>query len=423
MPLKLIICGGGIGGLAAAGYLRAKHQVTVLERGTLDFTRDDYGLSIVSNSFNLLQKAGIKPENMDAIVMTHLWLRGPNNEEVLTKHFDTTARYGGPSVLVKRAKLLGELWRFATSKTDFAGEPAEIVENAKVARVDVDAGHVWTQDGRQFSGDLIVGADGINSVVRNAVLAGQDVTSPIRNHDTMAFMAQVPIDEIRSNPDLVYLSDPKTCAGLCSAHAISGSQLHKRILTYHTSAHSLQVVAYTSEKEFDQKFNSSRTAIIKDVPVSRVLEEFVPDFTDSFINLLRHSKIDAWRIRDVAPMDSWWSGKALLIGDAAHAVTPHAGQGCNITIEDAEALGYLLKDVESPEVIPAALQDFMLLRKDRVEYVARRSREIGNIRTEDDKTKEPILSEEFSMKIYTYQGAERALIALKLTMDAKGLGI
>ncbi|KAI6094025.1 FAD/NAD(P)-binding domain-containing protein [Hypoxylon rubiginosum] len=412
-PLKIIIVGGGIGGLSAAGYLRAKHHVTVLERGTLDFTMNDYGLSIVSNAFNLLQRAGIKFENLDMVVMTHLWLRGSENEELVTKIFDTRARFGGaPSVLVKRAKLLKELWRFATSTTDFAGEPAEVVQNAKVTRVDALAGEVWTEDGRAFSGfDLVIGADGINSVVRSAVLGGQDITASIRNYDTLTFMAQLSVDDIRSDPDFAYLSDPTTQAGLCSAHANAGPQINKRILTYHTSAHGLQVVGYTSEKEFAEKFNSSRTAIIKDIPVSRVVEDFAPDFADGFVNLFRHSKVDAWRIRDVAPMDSWYSGKALLIGDAAHAVTPHAGQGSNITIEDAEALGYLLQDVESPDAIIPALQKFMQLRKARVDYVARRSRELGNIQTEDDKTKETITSEGFAREIYTYQGAEQSMRA------------
>ncbi|XXG94859.1 hypothetical protein Hte_001118 [Hypoxylon texense] len=422
MPLKIIVVGGGIGGLAAAGYLRAKHHVTVLERGTLDFTMNDYGLSVVSNSFNLLQKAGIKLENLDTVVMTHLWLRGPQNEELSTKHFDTRARFGGaPSVLVKRAKLLKELWRFATSETDFAGEPANVVQNAKVTRVDALAGSVWTCDGRIFSGDLIIGADGINSVVRSAILGGQDIASTIRNYDTLTFMAQLSVDDIRSDPDFAYLSDPTNQAGLCSAHAKAGPQMNKRILTYHTSAHYLQVVGYTSEKEFTEKFDSSRAAIIKDIPVSRVVEDFAPDFAGGFVNLFRHSKVDAWRIRDVAPMDSWYTGKALLIGDAAHAVTPHAGQGSNITIEDAEALGYLLRDIQSPEAIPTALQKFMLLRKDRVDYVARRSRELGNIRTEDDKTKEPITSEGFAKEIYTYQGVEQALRSLEhAATGAKG---
>ncbi|OTB14259.1 hypothetical protein K445DRAFT_319428 [Daldinia sp. EC12] len=413
MPLKIIICGGGIGGLSAAGFLRAKHQVTVLERGTLDFTVDDYGMSVVSNAFNLLQKAGIKPENLDMVVMTHVWTRTPNNEELKTVHFDTRARFGGaPSVLVKRAKLQSELMRFATG-SEFPGAPAEIIQNAKVAKVDAAAGKVWTEDGKLFEGDLIIGADGIHSVVRAAILGHQDISASIKTYDTLAFMTQLSIEDLRSDPNFAYLSNPTAEAGLANAHASSGPQVNKHILVYTTSPHSLQVVGYTSEKEFSEQFDSAKKAIIKDVPTARVVEEFAPEFGEAFVNLFRHDKIDAWRIRDVIALDTWYSGKALLIGDAAHAVTPLAGQGSNMTIEDAEALGYLLRDVDSPDGIPDVLQRFMALRKDRVDFVRRRSHEIGGIRAQGDEGREPITSEEFARKIYTYQGAEKALSGTK----------
>ncbi|OTB06009.1 hypothetical protein M426DRAFT_319375 [Hypoxylon sp. CI-4A] len=420
MPLKIIICGGGIGGLSAAGYLRAKHDVTVLERGTLDFDVNDYGLSVVSNSFNLLQKAGIKLENLDTVVMTHVWTRGPDNTELRTMHFDTRARFGGaPSVLVKRAKLQKELLRFATS-TDFPGKPTEVIQNAKVTRVDAPAGKVWTENGQSFEGDLIVGADGIYSVVRGAVLGGQNIASSITCHNAMTFMTQLSVEDIRSDPSFAYFSDPKTQAGLLAAHGRSGPELNRRILSYHTSPNTLQVVGYTDEREYSEKFDSTKTAIIRDIPVSRVVEDFGPEFGDSLVNLFRHNKIDAWRIRSVAPLDTWVFGKAVLIGDAAHAVSPHAGQGCNITIEDAEALGYLLSDVQNRDTIPAALEKFMSLRKDRVDFVARRSREIGNIRTDEDKTKELITADEFARTIYTYQGAEQALKASKASASDAG---
>lgn len=406
MPLKIIICGGGIGGLSAAGYLRAQHDVTVIERGTLDFTNNDYGLSVVSNAFTLLQKAGIKSENLDMVVMTHLWVRDNEGKELKTMHFDTRARFGGaPSVLVKRAKLQQELVRFATG-TEFPGLPAEIIPNAKVARVDAQAGTVTTEDGREFRGDLIIGADGINSVVRSAIFEGQGT---VRTHDLLALITRVPVAELKSDPDFAYLADdPRSQAGLCSFYTAAGSQSNKRIMTYHTSPRDLQVLGYTSEKEFAERFDSLNAGIIKDVPASRVVEDFAPDFAGPLVNLFKHDKIDAWRVRDITPMDNWIHGKVVLIGDAAHAVTQHAGQGCNITIEDAEALSCLLRDA-TPDSIPAALDKFMSLRKDRVALVARRSRELGNLQSDEDKTKEPIKADEFARAMYGYQGAEHFL--------------
>lgn len=409
MPLKIIIVGGGIGGLAAAGYLRTRHNVTVLERGQPGQNADDYGLSVVANAFGLLQKAGIKFENLDTVLMTHIWARNYKNEEIRTFHFDTRARFlGAPSILAKRAKIQAELLRLATSP-EFPGSPAEIVPGAKVVAVDPDKGQVTLEDGRVIEGDLIVGADGISSLVRAAVFQGDAAPPAPRTHDLMLFMTSVPLEAVQAEPELSFLAEPTKQAGLTTCYPQEGPQAKRRMLMYHVSPREIQVLGYTTEKEFAEKFDSAKTSIVKDVPVSRVVEEFAPNFPKSFVNLFHHGKIDAWRIRDMPPIDRWFRGRAVLIGDAAHAVTPHAGQGCNITIEDAEALGFLLRDVDSPDGIPSALEKFVLLRKDRANFVRRRSRELGNIQSEEEAALGPIGPEAFAKVIYEYQGAEEAL--------------
>lgn len=408
MPLKIIIVGGGVGGLAAASYLRAHHQVTVLERSQYNSNSDDYGLSVVANAFGLLQKAGVSLDNLDTVVMTHIWARNHKNEEIRTIHFDTRSRFGGaPSVLAKRAKLQDELIRLATSP-EFPGGPAEIVHGARVTDMDVDSGKVTLKDGSMLEGDLIVGADGIGSIVRSVICQGDTIPPAPQTHDLLLFMTKVPLEAIQKDPDLAFLAEPTKQAGLTTCYPPEGPQAKKRMLMYHISPRELQVLGYTTEKEFAEKFDAAKTSIIKDIASSRVVDEFSPDFPKSFVNLFTHDSIDAWRIRDVPPIERWSRGKAVLIGDAAHAVTPHAGQGCNITIEDAEALGYVLRGVQSPAEIPAALEKFVVLRKPRAELVARRSRELGNIQSDDDKTQVPITQEAFARTIYGYRGAEIA---------------
>ncbi|KAH6643376.1 hypothetical protein BKA67DRAFT_542335 [Truncatella angustata] len=409
MPLKVIVVGGGIGGLAVAGFLRAQHDVTVLERGHYDSQPADYGLSVVANAFGLLQKAGVKLDNLDTVVMTHIWARNYRNEEIRTINFDTRSRFGGaPSVLAKRAKIQDELVRLATS-SEFPGKPAVIQRSAKVNQVDIDSGKVLLEDGSTLHGDLIIGADGINSTVRPAILRKDGTSTEPRTHNLMLFMTKVSLESVRNDPELQFLTEPAKQAGLTTCYPPEGPQAKHRMLMYHVSPRELQVLGYTTEREYAEKFDAAKTSIIKDVPVSRVIDEFAPNFPKSFVNLFTHSSIDAWRVRDVPPIDSWSSGKAVLIGDAAHAVTPHAGQGCNVTIEDAEALGYVLRDVESPAQLPRALEIFVKLRKERAEYVARRSRELGNIQSEEDKVQGPIGQEDFARVIYGYQGAEIAL--------------
>lgn len=209
MGLNIIIVGSGLAGLAAGAYLRKEHKVTVLEKTHLDFDRNDYGISVVCNAYALLQKLGIDDNALDMAIMTKIWQRSASNQELFAADFDTRKMYGVPSVLARRSHLQRELHRLATN-AELGGEPASIVEDFKVSEVYCHDGIVVAEDGRRFTGDLIIGADGINSVIRSAVLSenGQsDQEAPATNHDLLAYMTQVPISILDGNLDMSFFAD------------------------------------------------------------------------------------------------------------------------------------------------------------------------------------------------------------------------
>jgi salicylate hydroxylase len=83
-----------------------------------------------------------------------------------------------------------------------------------------------------------------------------------------------------------------------------------------------------------------------------------------------------WGLYDREPLTRWTQDRLCLLGDAAHPMLPHMGQGANQAIEDAMALATLLRGVSSADV-PEALRRYEALRRDRTAQVQRLSRTNG----------------------------------------------
>ena len=83
-----------------------------------------------------------------------------------------------------------------------------------------------------------------------------------------------------------------------------------------------------------------------------------------------------WGIYDRAPLKTWSTDRITLLGDAAHAVTPHLGQGANQAVEDAITLAVLLQDAQAAD-IPMRLRRNEDLRIERTRQVHDGSREAG----------------------------------------------
>jgi salicylate hydroxylase len=120
----------------------------------------------------------------------------------------------------------------------------------------------------------------------------------------------------------------------------------------------------------------------------KMLESF-GDFSESLRRILRYgwvacgpdranrhsaaTEVKVWELQDLEPLPTWVRGRAIVIGDAAHAMTPMQGQGANMSIEDAESLRLLKQDTRSQDV-PEILKLAESVRRPRVVKVLEETR-------------------------------------------------
>ena len=115
-------------------------------------------------------------------------------------------------------------------------------------------------------------------------------------------------------------------------------------------------------------------------------EQATEDFKDfgptirKIIDML-DSDLDCWAIFDTAkdPMPAYNKGRVCVLGDAAHATTPHHGAGAGMCIEDAAVMADLLVDATSAKEFEAAFQAFSDCRKERTQWLVQSSRRTGDL--------------------------------------------
>ena len=116
---------------------------------------------------------------------------------------------------------------------------------------------------------------------------------------------------------------------------------------------------------------------ISDAAYKQKLLEMHRDDHASIAEIIRSTEgpIDRWPLHEMPPIPRWHDGPVCLVGDAAHATTPHVGQGASMAMEDAIVLAKCLRDIPDTE---AAFAAYERTRKERVEKVVAIARRMGN---------------------------------------------
>ena len=224
----------------------------------------------------------------------------------------------------------------------------------------VNAGGVRASfaDGSTAEADLLVGADGIRSTTRRLIDPAAPEPTYVGFLNTGGYASGA---DVAAEPGV--------------NHLVFG----KRSFFGYVRHPSGDVWWFANPPTATEPDPAALAAIPADEWRQRLCELFADDATPALAAISHTDHIFAgWMTYDMPTVPVWHHNQMIVIGDAAHAVSPSAGQGASMAIEDAVILGKCLRDMPS---VPAAFSRYEKLRRHRVERVVSQGRRNGNGKT------------------------------------------
>ncbi|KAL2846468.1 hypothetical protein BJY01DRAFT_247252 [Aspergillus pseudoustus] len=328
MVLRILIVGGGIAGQAAGLALRrAGHHVQIFEKSHLTPTDTSGAVVHLGPKSNDLVRSWGVDEAVAAGVLTKEITE--LNRDGSPKESDSISPPGW--MYYGRSRLHRGLQGAATASMG-AGVPVELHLGAEVLAVDCNSASVALRDGRDFVGDVVVGADGFESTVRKMVTSYDSIAVPdqkiavqLRLHAhsgpfTERFRSHPERYEKWAGTDLelnVYSIEPGQLLLDCTLPAQAGTE----------------VTSPWIKDQLVQAFAHEQSELTQ------------------LLGALDAEDIHSWTQAEYPRVQKWTSEKAVLVGDAAHPFLPHEHPGTSQSLNDALALASeLASDVEVEQV-------------------------------------------------------------------------
>ena len=345
--LKVVVIGGGIGGLFAANALVVRgFQVSVYEQAP-NLGEIGAGVFLTPNSVRQLQRVGLGKavEKFGARVGAGSQYLRHNGVPIAPVQVTDSAGWNA-TFGMHRADLVEILATALPRDVVHTGHRCTGCEQGD------DVARVSFANGAVAEGDVVIAADGIHSELRH------EVTPPSHPvfSGSVAYRGVIPHDRIPSWPTgswLMWLGKGK------------------HFLTFPLRAG--QLINYVGFVPADDEMKES-WSLPGDPDVLR--REFA-GWDPRIESLL--SQVSAtfrWALYDREPLPTWSRGRLTLLGDAAHPMLPHLGQGANQAIEDGMALATILARANL-ETVATALLAYEGLRRERVGSIQRGARENG----------------------------------------------
>jgi 2-polyprenyl-6-methoxyphenol hydroxylase-like FAD-dependent oxidoreductase len=349
---RAIIIGCGIAGPAVGTFLRRLGiDAVVCERRSTEAPDQGLFLGVAPNGMHVLGELGVRDRiaalSVPCAGFEFRNARGQIIGAIDRQHDDV--KYGARLQMIRR----GDLHRVLTSAARQAGVQV-LFDRSLIAldQPDPSTAVAHFMDGGQEQGDMVIGCDGIHSTARLLTLpsAPRPTYSGLLDFGGFA-RCTVPIPtgvNVMVFGRRAFFGAFRTPAG--------------EVWWFHSSG-------------------EKRDVVFPDAPAVRAhllaLHQHDPAWIGDLIDATE-TVAGPFPLNDILWMPQWDRGRVCLVGDAAHATTPSAGQGASLALEDALVLAQCLRDIASPE---RAFATFERVRRPRTEAIVRQSRRNGSRKT------------------------------------------
>jgi salicylate hydroxylase/6-hydroxynicotinate 3-monooxygenase len=341
--LAIAIVGAGIGGLALAATLRRLGMQAKVYEQAQRFAHIGAGIQMMPNSMKVLRQIGVEERVRAGSFAPYSHLNRVWDTGEVTRELPMPETlYGAPYLCMHRADLHDALRAVLPEDTFYMGR--------RLVGLDERAGSVTLTfaDGSRAEADVVVGADGVHSAVRDLIV-GPD--APVHK-GRIAYRAVFPSELLRGRD--------------IGASRTKWWGPDRHIVIYYTRADRGEVYFVTSVPEPAGWVTPESWSAKGDVGELRALYAgFHPD-----VRAVLEACPDChkWAILEREPLAHWSRGRVVLLGDAAHPMTPYMAQGGATAIEDAAVLARCLAETDGAD-IEGALRRYEAHRKSRTSLI------------------------------------------------------
>jgi len=355
---KIAVIGAGLGGAAAARLLQnAGFDVDVYEQAP-EFSRIGAGIHVGPNIMKVFREMGLEQQLEAMGCDPDAWIsRDGSNAEVMAEA--SVRDYGATYITVHR----GDMHLLQVQSLD----PQKLHYGKQLLNVEQTPDDVtlYFTDGTTATADIVIGADGINSKIREILLGAEPPLysgwvahrALIRGEKLEKLRAEHPLDD-----------------------CVKWWHKDRHLMAYYTTRERDEYYYVTGvpQEEMD---TGGRSFLESD---HQAMYDAFAEFHPRIQAMIAASEdITIWPLNNRNPLPVWSDGRLVLLGDACHPMKPHMAQGAGMAIEDAAMLTRCLQ-LEGLENYSSAFRLYELNRKDRATRVQSVSNANSFLKAQED---------------------------------------